>query len=58
MLYVLCPNCNLPVELPDNAIGPKRSDPWNVVRCDECGTTFDYDDDEVQTSALPPESGD
>lgn len=55
MFYVLCPNCQAQIDLPDDAVGPDRSDPWNVVLCDDCGTGFDYDDDEVQgTHAMDP----
>lgn len=42
-----CPKCGQPIELPDNAFGPDRTHPWNVVGCDECDLTFDDDDAEV-----------
>jgi predicted Zn finger-like uncharacterized protein len=48
MYFVLCPNCGAQVEIPDSTIGPQRTDPWNVCRCDECGLGFDYNDQEVQ----------
>jgi uncharacterized protein YlaI len=47
MYYVICPTCEERVEIPANAIGWKRADPWNVVQCDLCDTGFDYDDSEV-----------
>jgi predicted Zn finger-like uncharacterized protein len=52
MYFVLCPNCEATVEIPENAIGRQRSDPWNVVGCDECGSTFDYANEEVQSTAV------
>jgi hypothetical protein len=53
MFYVLCPNCNARVEIPLSAVGPERTDLWNVSSCDECGISFDYDDEEVRTSTAP-----
>lgn len=50
MFFVLCPRCGTPVEIPRDAVGPTRDDPWNVTSCDECDFAFDYDDAEVQTS--------
>jgi hypothetical protein len=50
MFYVICPVRESTVEISENAVGPERSDPWNVIGCDNCGCTFDYDDDEVRTS--------
>lgn len=47
MFYVKCPNCDAQVEIPDDAVGPDRTDPWNVILCYECGTSFDYGDEEV-----------
>lgn len=47
MFYVICPCCQSQVEIPDDAVGPDRSDPWNVAHCDECGNAFDYDDEDV-----------
>jgi hypothetical protein len=49
MFYVICPNCQAKVEIPADAIGPDRTDLYNVTSCDACGTGFDYDDDEVIT---------
>jgi predicted Zn finger-like uncharacterized protein len=48
MFFVQCPRCGTPIEVPSDAVGPDRSDPWNVIGCDECSLTFDYDDEEVQ----------
>lgn len=48
MYLVQCPQCGSVVEIPADAVGPDRDDPWNVAPCMECGTTFDYDDAEVQ----------
>jgi hypothetical protein len=36
------------LELPDDAVGKVRTDPWNVAHCDQCDLGFDYDDEEVQ----------
>jgi len=47
MFYILCPLCLAKIEVPPNAVGPDRTDPWNVIGCDDCGFTFDYDDEEV-----------
>lgn len=47
MYYVICPTCDARVEVSINAVGPGRTDLWNVVACDICNTGFDYDDEEV-----------
>lgn len=47
MYYVICPHCESNVEVGDQAVGPERSDPWNVVACPDCGLSFDFDDEEV-----------
>ncbi len=47
MFYVICPTCRTRVEIPADAVGPGRTDPWKVTSCDECGAGFDYDDHEV-----------
>ncbi|HEY4312807.1 MAG TPA: MJ0042-type zinc finger domain-containing protein [Pirellulales bacterium] len=47
MYYVICPECGARIEIPDTAVGPDRTDLWNVVGCDECRIAFDYDDEEV-----------
>lgn len=49
MFFVPCPRCGAPVEIPADAVGPGRTDPWNVIQCDECSLAFDYDDGEVQS---------
>jgi len=49
MFYVLCPGCQEKVEIPADAVGPDRSDPWNVIACDECRLSFDYNDEDVLT---------
>ena len=56
MYYVICPTCEARVEIPANAIGPNRSDPWNVVQCDDCDTGFDYDDEDVIDEPEPTDS--
>ena len=48
MYFVQCPRCGDPVELPDEAVGKDRTDPWNIVGCDNCDCTFDFDDEDVQ----------
>jgi len=47
MFYVFCPECGAQIEIPTDAVGPDRTDPWNVTGCVECNLTFDYDDHEV-----------
>jgi Zn ribbon nucleic-acid-binding protein len=49
MHYVICPECKSEIEIPPDAVGPDRTDPWNVIGCVDCGITFDYDDEEVIT---------
>jgi predicted Zn finger-like uncharacterized protein len=53
VFYVICPTCQACVEIPADAVGPDRTDPWNVVRCDECDAGFDYDDEEVFAQEQP-----
>lgn len=53
MFYVTCPECHSQVEIPANAIGPERTDLFNVVSCDDCGASFDYDDEEVVADDRP-----
>jgi hypothetical protein len=48
MFYVICPTCRARVEIPIEAIGPDRSDLYNITHCDDCGTGFDYDDEDVE----------
>jgi predicted Zn finger-like uncharacterized protein len=55
MFYVICPYCNAQIGIPADAVGPDRTDPWNVVRCDDCDVTFDYDDEEVIEEPQPAE---
>ena len=48
MYFVQCPRCGSPVEIPPDAVGPERTDPYNVVGCLDCGLSFDFDDEDVQ----------
>ena len=48
MYFVQCPECGSVVEIPRDAIGPQRTDRWNVTECAECRSTFDFDDEQVQ----------
>lgn len=50
MYYVQCPRCGGVVDLPPEAIGHERTDPWNVAHCEGCELGFDYDDEEVQST--------
>jgi len=50
MFYVQCPQCGSVVEIPENAVGKNRTDPWNVTGCPECDCGFDYHDDDVQSA--------
>jgi len=49
MHYVICPVCKGEAEIPLDAVGPNRTDPWNIAYCFECDASFDYDDEEVIT---------
>jgi predicted Zn finger-like uncharacterized protein len=53
MFYVLCPCCQAKTDIPADAVGPDRTDPWNVVRCDECDASFDYDDEDIFSDDQP-----
>lgn len=48
MFFVQCPQCGSVVEIPKDAVGKDRSDPWNVTGCADCDSVFDYNDEEVQ----------
>ncbi len=50
--FVFCPECGDRVPLPPQAVGPNRSDLWNVVTCLNCSTSFDYDCIEVLSMPL------
>ena len=54
MFFVQCPFCGSVIEIPDDAVGNGRTDPWNVVGCGECDTVFDYDNEEIQYCADAP----
>lgn len=54
MFYVICRECQATVEIPADAVGPDRDDLFNTVSCDECGTSFD-DDEEVRSETEPGE---
>ncbi len=56
MYFVQCPLCGAVVEIPADAVGRERSDPWNVTGCDECNLAFDYEDEEVQRVDNDPPS--
>ena len=47
MYAVQCPHCGSVVDIPDDAVGKHRTHRWNVARCDDCNTGFDYDDEEM-----------
>lgn len=48
MYAVQCPHCGSVVDIPDDAVGIHRTHRWNVARCDDCATGFDYDDEEIE----------
>jgi hypothetical protein len=54
MSYVICHKCQAHVEIPADAVGDDRTDLFNVTYCYECGTSFDYDDEEVITADESP----
>lgn len=47
MFHVICPECGFQIEIPADAVGPSRTDPWNIAACVNCNLSFDYDDHEV-----------
>ena len=47
MFYIQCSECGAPIEIDPSAIGSDRTDIWNVEYCFNCGTSFDYDVEEV-----------
>ncbi len=53
MFYVICPTCQARVEIPADAVGPDREDLFNTAQCDDCGTGFDYDDEDVKSDDEP-----
>ena len=53
MYYVICLSCGMNVEIPPDAVGEDRTDPWNVTQCLECQAGFDYDDEEVHHDVTP-----
>lgn len=54
MLFVPCPRCGAVVELSPESFGPDRDVLGNVMRCDECELSFNYDDVEVQSTVEAP----
>jgi hypothetical protein len=54
MHSVNCPQCKSECEIPPDAVGPGRTDLFNVASCDGCGLSFGYDDEEVITDDRPP----
>jgi len=48
MYCVTCPECGSNVEIPDVAVGTERTDLWNTVQCWDCGTGFDYEEEDVR----------
>jgi hypothetical protein len=55
MFYVICPDCHAHVEILADAVGPDRTDLYNITQCDECNAAFDYDDEDVLTDDQPSE---
>jgi transcription elongation factor Elf1 len=53
MFYVHCPLCCNKVEIPENAVAEDRTDLFNIVVCDVCDLSFDYDDQKVVEEATP-----
>lgn len=51
MFLTNCPECGVPIEIPADAVGPDRTDPWNVIECELCEIIFDYDDADVREVA-------
>ena len=54
MFYVICPQCHSQVQISPDAVGPDRTDLFNVVSCDDCTASFSYDDEDVITDDRPP----
>ncbi len=55
MYAVQCPHCGSVVDIPDDAVGKHRTHRWNVARCDDCDSSFDYDDEEIELVLEEPE---
>lgn len=53
MYYVHCPICQTQVEIPNDSVGPDRTDLFNITYCYECDVGFDYDDEDVMTGEDP-----
>jgi hypothetical protein len=53
MYCVICPDCGDVIEIPDDAVGVDRTDPWYVVARDNCDMAFDYDNEEIQWCSDP-----
>jgi hypothetical protein len=47
MFYVVCPCCDSRVEVPTDSVGESRTDLFNVIVCDLCDASFDYDEDDI-----------
>lgn len=47
MFVVRCPECAKLTEIAPDAVGPDRTDLWNVVVCDYSPASFSYDDEDV-----------
>lgn len=50
MFFVLCPFCGSRMEVPSDSVGTERQHLWNVVVCESCDASFDYDDEDIQTA--------
>lgn len=48
MYAVQCPHCGSVVDIPDDVVGTYRTHRWNIARCDDCDTGFDYDYEEIE----------
>ena len=52
VFYVLCPECGARVPLPPQAVGPSRSDLWNVVACCNCCAPLEISCEEILSMLL------
>jgi hypothetical protein len=36
------------IDVPEEAVGPERAGPWNMVECSDCEQIVAFDQDELQ----------
>lgn len=48
MYFVQCPQCGAVVEIPVEFMEKKRKDYWNAAVCEECDSSFDFENATVE----------